>query len=117
MKQAAKKGVKLIVIDPRRPSIADHAIYYVQFKPGTDVALFNAMMNVIISEKLYDEEFVKERTTGFDELSAVVSKYTPELAEKITGVPAETIRKVARLYGQARRAMIFWGMGISQHTH
>jgi formate dehydrogenase major subunit len=117
MKQAAKKGVTLIVMDPRRPPIANHAAHYVSFKPGTDVALFNAMINVIINEKLYDEEFIKHRTTGFDKLTEAASKYTPELAEKITAVPAETIRKISRLYGKADRAMIFWGMGISQHTH
>ncbi|MCI0526650.1 MAG: molybdopterin-dependent oxidoreductase, partial [Nitrospira sp.] len=95
--------------------LARVADYFIQFKPGTDVALLNGFMNVIISEGLVNETFIRERTEGFEKLKAVVAAYTPEKVEKITGVSAELIGKVARLYGSAQRAMIFWGMGISQH--
>ena len=116
MKQAVLKGTKLIVIDPRRPPLAQNADYYVRFNPGTDVALLNGMMNVIISQGLHDEEFIDRRTVGFSKLKETVKDYTPEVAEKITGVPKDVIVGVARYYGKAKNAMIFWGMGISQHT-
>ncbi len=116
-KQAAKRGTTLIVLDPRRPALANHAHYYVRFKPRTDVALLNGLMHVIINEGLVDEKFIRERTEGFEVLKAVVQKYTPEVVEKITGVPRDLILAVARLYGRAKNAMIFWGMGISQHTN
>jgi formate dehydrogenase major subunit len=116
IKQATRRGTKLIVIDPRRPDLARHAHCYVRFKPGTDVALFNGMLHVILAEGLQDEAFIATRTEGFEALREMVARYTPELAEQITGVPRETIIEIARLYGRAERAIIFWGMGISQHT-
>jgi formate dehydrogenase major subunit len=116
MKQAAKRGMTLIVIDPRRTELHRRATYSIQFKPGTDVALLNSMMQVIIAEGLAKQRFIAERTEGYAQLAATVAPYTPEVAEKITGVPAEHIRTIARAYGKAQRAMIFWGMGISQHT-
>jgi formate dehydrogenase major subunit len=116
IKQAAKRGTTLIVIDPRRTELHRRATYSIQFKPGTDVALLNAMMQVIIAEGLANQRFIAERTEGYAQLAATVAPYTPEVAEKITGVPAEQIRAIARAYGQAKRAIIFWGMGISQHT-
>jgi formate dehydrogenase major subunit len=116
MKQAAKRGTTLIVIDPRRTELHRRATYSIQFKPGTDVALLNAMMHVIIAEGLENKAFVATRTAGYEALCQTVAPYTPEVGEKITGVPAEQIRAIARVYGQAERAMIFWGMGISQHT-
>jgi formate dehydrogenase major subunit len=103
-------------MDPRRPDLARNADLYVRFKPGTDVALFNSLMHVILEEGLQDDAFIEQRTEGFDSLRETVRRYPPELAEQITGVPRETIRQVARLYGKAERAIIFWGMGISQHT-
>jgi len=106
----------LIVIDPRRTELHRRATYSIQFNPGTDVALLNAMMHVIIAEGLEDKQFIAERTEGYEQLRQTVAPYTPEVAEKITGVPAERIRAIARAYGRAERAMIFWGMGISQHT-
>ncbi len=115
-KQAAKQGTRLIVIDPRRPPLADHAHHYIRFKPGTDVALLNAMMHVIIRDRLVNEEFIRTRTVGFEKLKRTVKKYTAQMAERITGVPAKTIEEVARIYGRAQAAIIFWGMGISQHT-
>ena len=115
-KQAAKRGTTLIVIDPRRPALANHAHYYVRYKPGTDVAFLNGLMHVIIAEGLTDQEFIAQRTEDFEALKATVARYTPELVEKLTGVPAEQVRTIARTYGRAKNAMIFWGMGISQHT-
>jgi formate dehydrogenase major subunit len=116
IKQAAKRGTTLIVMDPRRPDIARNADHYVRFKPGTDVALFNSIMHVILAEGLQDDAFIAQRTEGFEALRELVKQYPPELGEKITGVPRETIVQIARLYGRAERAIIFWGMGISQHT-
>jgi formate dehydrogenase major subunit len=116
MKQAAKRGTTLIVIDPRRTELHRRATYSIQFKPGTDVALLNSMMQVIIVEGIANQQFIEKRTEGYAQLAATVAPYTPEVAEKITGVPAQQIRAIARAYGQAKRAIIFWGMGISQHT-
>jgi formate dehydrogenase major subunit len=116
-KQAKKLGTKLIVVDPRRESIADHADYHCRVKPGTDVAFYNAMMQVIIEEGLIDEEFVAGRTDNFDALRETVGAYTPERAAKICGVDADTIREVARVFGRAKSAIVFWGMGISQHVY
>jgi formate dehydrogenase major subunit len=116
MKQAAKRGTTLIVIDPRRTELHRRAAHSIQFKPGTDVALLNSMMQVIIAEGLLNRKFVAERTEGYEQLAATVAPYTPAVAEKITGVPAEQICAIARVYGKAQRAIIFWGMGISQHT-
>jgi formate dehydrogenase major subunit len=115
-KQAHKKGTKLIVVDPRREVIADHADYHCRIKPGTDVAFYNAMMQVIIEEGLVDERFVAERTENYEALASLVAKYTPERAAKICGVEAEVIREVARVFGRAKNAILFWGMGISQHV-
>ena len=116
IKQAAKRGTTLIVIDPRRPELARHAHHYLRFKPGTDVALINGLMHVILRDGLQDDSFIRERTEGFDALRETVKHYPPEIASKITGVPADRIEEIARLYGRARRGIIFWGMGISQHT-
>lgn len=115
-KEAAERGTTLIVIDPRRPGIADHAQHYIRYKPGTDVAFLNGLMHVIIKEELTDPDFIAKRTENFAALQETVKQYTPELVEKLTGVPAEQVRTIARVYGRAKNAMIFWGMGISQHT-
>ncbi len=116
MKQAAKNGTKLIVADPRRPEMADHADYYIRFNPGTDVAFLSGLMHVIIRDELYDASFIEERTEDFDRLRETVQSYTPQVASRLTGVPEQQIIDVAHTYGQADSAMIFWGMGISQHT-
>ena len=116
-KQAQKRGMKLIVIDPRREIIADHADYHCRIKPGTDVAFYNAMMRTIIEEGLVDEEFVASRTSGFEALSEMLADYTPEAASKICGIDPDTIREVARIFGRAQNAILFWGMGISQHVY
>ncbi len=116
MKQASKNGAKLIVADPRRPEMADHADYYIRFNPGTDVAFLNGLMHVIIRDELYDASFVEERTEDFDRLRETVQAYTPQVASRLTGASEQLIVDVAHAYGEADAAMIFWGMGISQHT-
>jgi formate dehydrogenase major subunit len=116
-KQAARRGTKLIVLDPRGLVLGQHAHRMVRFTPGSDVALFNAMLNVIVNEGLHDEAYVAAHTEGFAALAAHVAPLTPEAMAPLCGVAADEIRDIARLYAQAERAMIFWGMGISQHTH
>ena len=116
-KQAQKRGMKLIVVDPRREIIADRADHHCRIKPGTDVAFYNAMMQVIIEEGLIDEEFVASRTSNFDALRETVAEYPPERASKICGIEPDTIREIARIFGHAENAIIFWGMGISQHVY
>jgi formate dehydrogenase major subunit len=119
LKNAARRGAKLIVMDPRGQSqgLARHAYLTLQFKPGCDVALLNAMLNVIIEEGMADLRYVHAHTEGFDGLKAKVKDFTPEAMEPVCGIPAATIREVARLYARSERSIIFWGMGISQHTH
>ncbi|MFZ5508680.1 MAG: formate dehydrogenase subunit alpha, partial [Pseudomonadota bacterium] len=117
IKNAARRGAKLIVADPRRTEIARYAGHYLQFRPGSDVALLNAMMHVIVAEGLIDKAFIARRTEGFDELRAHLEGYSPEAMAPVCGIAADTIRQVARLYAGARAAMILWGMGISQHVH
>ena len=116
-KQAAKRGTKIIIIDPRGQALNAYAHKVLRFEPGTDVALFNAMLNVIVTEKLYNEDYIAEHTEGFEALSQHVLDMTPEAMSSLCGIAPEEIRSVARLYAQADKAMIFWGMGISQHTH
>ncbi len=111
-----RNGARLIVADPRQIDIARFSELYIAQKPGTDVALINAIMNVIINEKLLDTNFVKERTEGFEELAEAVKDFTPEKAEKITTVPAEKIRQAARIYASASTSSIVYSMGITQHT-
>jgi formate dehydrogenase major subunit len=117
LKNAMRSGTKLILMDPRRSELARTAYRYLQFKPDTDVALLNAMMHVIVEENLVDAKFVADRTLGYEALAENVKGYSPELMEPICGIPAETIREVARLYATSRGSMILWGMGISQHIH
>ena len=115
-KQARRAGTKIIYIDPRAGRVADHADIYCQLKPGTDVAFYNGVMHEIIRLGLLDKEYVAARTSGYDELARTVADYPPERAAQITGLDAETIREVARVWGNAGAGIIFWGMGISQHT-
>jgi formate dehydrogenase alpha subunit len=111
-----RHGAGLIVADPRRIDLVRFAALHMRQRAGTDVALFNAMMNVIISEGLADQEFIAGRTEGYDEFRKSVVDYTPERAEAITGVPAAKIREAARMYAAAERASIVYSMGITQHT-
>jgi formate dehydrogenase major subunit len=116
-KQARKRGMKMIVVDPRREMIADDADYHCRVKPGTDVAFYNSMMQVIIEEGLCDDSFIAARTENFEALRETVAAYAPESASKICGIPPDEIREVARVFGRAQRAIVFWGMGISQHVY
>ena len=117
IKNAVRNGTKLILADPRRSELARHATHYLQFKPDTDVALLNAMMHVIVEEGLVAQSFVADRTSGFEEIRKNVTGYSPEAMAPVCGIPAATIREVARLYATSRGSMILWGMGISQHVH
>ena len=109
-------GAKLIVADPRSIELGEYAAIGLHHKPGTDVALINGLMHVIIRDGLEDEEFIRERTEGFEELRQLVQRYAPELVEAITGVPASDLEAAAHLFGEARSACILYGMGITQHT-
>ena len=115
-KQARRRGTTIIFVDPRAGTMADHADIYCQLKPGTDVALYNGIMHEVIRLGLVDTEFVERRTSNFPALAETVKDYPPERAAQITGVDAAVIRRVARLWGEAGAGIIFWGMGISQHT-
>jgi formate dehydrogenase major subunit len=117
IKNAAKRGATLIVIDPRRQELSRHARYSLQFRPGTDVALLNGMIHTIIEEDLTDAQYIQAFTEGFADLRERVRAFAPERVAAICGIDAETIRTVARTYAKANRAIIFWGMGISQHVH
>jgi formate dehydrogenase major subunit len=115
-KQARRRGTKIIYVDPRAATVAEHADLFVQLKPGTDVAFYNSVMNEIIRLGLTDREFIASRTSNYEELARTVADYPPERAATITGVDADLIREVARTWGEAKSAIVFWGMGISQHT-
>jgi len=110
------RGARLIVADPRRIDIADYADVHLRHKPGTDIALLNGLMYVIIREGWHDESFIAERTEGFEELKATVEKYTPDVTSEITGVPAEEIEKAARMLADHRPGALLYAMGITQHT-
>ena len=116
-KNAVKRGAALIVMDPRGQALRRHATHMLQFAPGRDVALLNAILHVIVTEGLYDRQYVETYTQDFDALRAHVADYPPERMAPVCGIDAETIRSVARLYARAGAAMIFWGMGVSQHVH
>jgi formate dehydrogenase major subunit len=116
-KQAAKRGAKLIVMDPRGQALKRHASHMLQFKPNKDVALLNALLNVIVTERLYDQQYVQAHTENFEALKEHIRDETPEKMEPECGIAAATIREVARLYARAEAAIIFWGMGISQSIH
>ena len=117
MKNAVKRGAKIVLADPRITDIGKHAWRTLQFKPDTDVALLNAMIYTVIEEGLVDEEFVRNRASNFDALRENVKGYSPEAMEPICGVPAQAIREVSREFAKAKGSMILWGMGISQHVH
>jgi formate dehydrogenase alpha subunit len=114
--KAKQRGAKIIVFDPRRNQIASWADLYIPFQPGTDVAVFNGMIHVIIQEGLADETFISERTEGFEELKKLVADYPPEKVEEISHVPAESLRLAARMYAAGKPSAIIYAMGITQHT-
>ena len=111
-----RRGAKLIVVDPRRIKMTEFSDTWLRPNLGTDVAWINGMMHVIIKEGLHDKAFVEERTEKFDEMKALLDKYTPEYVESITGIPARQLIEAARLYAKAPAASILYCMGITQHT-
>lgn len=119
LKAAAKRGAKLIIIDPRgqNQGLSRYASHILQFKPGQDVALLNAMLHTIIKEELFDAKYVEANTLGFTDLQKSIEKFTPEEMVELCGIDAATIKEVARLYAKSKASIIFWGMGISQHVH
>ncbi len=117
LKNAAKRGKTLIVIDPRRQELMRHATHALQFTSGTDVALLNAMIHTIIEEGLVDEQYVQGYTEGYEALKEKVRAFPPEKMAEVCGIDAGTLRTVARKFATAERSIIFWGMGISQHVH
>ena len=117
IKNAVKRGAKLIVADPRGQGLSRHATVNLRFKPGSDVALLNAMLHTIITEGLTDRQYIAGFTEGFPDLVERIKDFSPEAMEPVCGVPAETLRTVARMYARSKAAIIFWGMGISQHVH
>ncbi len=116
-KQAARAGKTLIVMDPRGSGLMRHATHALRFKPGTDVALLNSMLHVIVSEDLYDQSYIFRNVEGFEALKARVAEFSPEAMAPVSGIAPEKVREVARLYARSRASIIFWGMGISQHVH
>jgi len=117
IKNAAKAGKNLIVLDPRKNDLARHATHYLQFKPDTDVALLNAIMKSIVDQNLIDKKFINERTTDFDDLKTHLDDFTPEKMSSICGIDADVINEVAKIYASSSASIIFWGMGVSQHIH
>ncbi len=118
LKRAVRENdARLIVIDPRQIEMTNFATLWLRQRPGSDVALWQAMAHVVVKEGWYDSEFIEARTEGFSEYVESLENCTPEWAQEVTGVPAEQIRKAAQLYAQAKSAAVYWGMGISQSTH
>lgn len=117
MKNAAKNGTKLVVMDPRQSDLTRLAHLHLQFKPDTDVAMLNAIMHVIVHEGLVAQSFVEARTIGYEELKKNLVGYSPEEMAPVCGIPAETLRETARLFATSGASMILWGMGVSQHVH
>lgn len=117
MKKAIRQGADLIIADPRKIDLVRFSRLWLQQRPGTDVALLNSIMHVIVEEDLIDRKFIAERTDGFAEYRESLREFTPERGSLLTGVPRENIVKAALLYGNAVRPGIYYTMGITQHTH
>ncbi|MCF8033211.1 MAG: molybdopterin-dependent oxidoreductase [Desulfarculaceae bacterium] len=116
LKQAVQDGAQMIVVDPRYSGIAEHAQMHVPIKVGSDVAFINGLMHVLISEELYDKDYVQSCTVGFDSLKEKVLEWPPERAAEVAGVPAETIVAVARKLASVKPAMLIYTLGITEHT-
>ncbi|MGZ5268331.1 MAG: formate dehydrogenase subunit alpha, partial [Caldimonas sp.] len=117
IKNAAQRGAKVVLADPRRTELSRHAWRTLQFNADSDVAMLNALIHTVIEEGLADDAFIRDRVDNFEALKDKVRGYSPEAMAPICGIPAETLREVARAYATAGSAMILWGMGISQHVH
>src|SRR6056297_2519400 len=116
-KQFTKRGGKLIVMDPRGVGLRRFATHMLQFKPGADVSMLNAIMNVIVEEGLYDQQYIEAFTENWEAEKAHLAQFPPEKMAELCGIPADTLRAVARDFATAKSGMIFWGMGVSQHIH
>lgn len=116
MRQAKRRGAKLIVVDPRRIELAEEADYWLRLRSGTDIPLLNGLMHIIIKEDLQDKNFIEERTENFAALKETVEKYTPEYVSRLTGIPVEDLYAVARLYAKTDKAMLFYTLGITEHV-
>ena len=117
MKNAAKRGAKIVLADPRVTDIGKHAWRTLQFKPDTDVAMINALIHTVIEEGLANEDFIRQRANNYEALKENVKGYSPEAMVPICGVPAQTLREVARAFATSKGSMVLWGMGVSQHIH
>lgn len=118
LKRAVRQhGARLIVVDPRKIEMTDFATLWLRQRPGTDVAVWQAMAHVVVKERLYNDRFIQERTEGFSDYVESLETFTPEWAEETSGVPAADIRRAARMYATASAASVYWGMGISQSSH
>ena len=117
MKNAAQRGAKIVLADPRRTDIAQHAWRSLQFKPDTDVLLLNALIHAVIDQGLVAQEFIAERASNFEAIKQQVQDYSPEAVQDRCGIDAHTIKEVARAFATSKASMILWGMGISQHIH
>jgi len=117
IKNAVDRGARLVICDPRTTALTRRATWHLQFRPDTDVALLNGLLHVIVAEGLVDEAFVAARVNGYEALKASVAEATPERMSEICGIPADTLREVARAFATSRGSMILWGMGVSQHVH
>lgn len=115
MRQAARRGAKMVVCDPRHIDLVDEADHWLRLKPGTDIPLVNGLMHIIIKEGLEDKKFIEERTENYEELKALVESYTPERVSELTGISVEDLYTVARLYANTDKAMIFYTLGITEH--
>jgi formate dehydrogenase major subunit len=116
-KQFAKRGGKLIVMDPRGQGLKRHASHMLQFRPGADVSMLNAIMHVIVEEGLYDQQYIAGYTENWDEMKTHLADFPPEKMSEICGIEPDVLRDVARTFAGAKAGMIFWGMGVSQHIH
>ncbi len=117
VREAQNNGAKLVVVDPRETRLAIEADEFLQLRPGTDVAVLNGLVNLIIQEDLMDQQFIEEKTEGFEELKKSVEGYSPEYVEEISGVPAARLREAARLYGAAEKGSILYNMGLTSHAN
>ncbi|HPQ95598.1 MAG TPA: molybdopterin-dependent oxidoreductase, partial [Thiolinea sp.] len=116
-KQFAKRGGQLIVMDPRGTGLSRYASHFLQFRSGTDVSMLNAIMHTIVEEELYNQAYIDRFTEGWDRMRAHLQGFAPEAMAAVCGIPATTLREVARAFAKAKASMIFWGMGVSQHVH
>ena len=116
IKKRVKEGAKLIVIDPREIELADYADIYLQIKPGTNIAVLNGLMHIILKENLHDMDYINERCEGFEEFRKTVEKYTPDLVAKICHINKDDLIKAARMYAKAKKGALYYSMGITQHS-